>query len=76
MSQGAKDMLNMCWLQNEDSVSSLWELTFQKRCEDPWCNDVLLACRDGKFSEDFSGIFAQPLRLSPVTVTPVIELRN
>ena len=56
MSQGAKDMLNMLWLQNQDSISSLWELAIQKRCDDPRYSSVLEACRDGRLSEELYNV--------------------
>ena len=49
---GPKNMFNMFWSQSEDSITSLWELTAQKRCDDTWYHSVLVACRQGELSDE------------------------
>merc|ERR1739848_534249 len=58
MSQGARDMVNLFWSSDKNSVSQLWELTIQKRCEDPWYDTVLAGCRDGQLSEELYNVSA------------------
>jgi len=43
--QEEKDTRNIFWARGASSLNRLWELTEQKRCEDPWYHDILLAMR-------------------------------
>ena len=42
----------MLWQPGPDSINRLFELTEQKRVEDPWYNDVLVQCRQGALNDE------------------------
>ena len=42
----------MFWKPGPDSINCLFELTEQKRIEDPWYNEVLMQCRNGELDDE------------------------
>ena len=60
-SHRAKRVLEVFWGTGPDSLNFFVELTEQKRIQDPWFNDVLFECRDGRLSyESYCFLFGLP----------------